>query len=588
MWMHKESKWLVRGGRKVRCYLCGKKILKKDPFMFHENTGYYSHNFCIMEANTIDRNERRRAVKKIAVGAAVVGAMAAGAGKFIDISSQSKGSLNSPDTQTIISSQGLILPPLTSDPANPVAGQMWYRSDAGVTAHFDAVQNLVVYSSEINDGNVHVTSKGIINGLSVLPNDGTGWFGPDTTKGATAPGQYGAPYTETGGILEAWNYATTIATYAGSYIGSYIPPTIQLLSGLFKINANVNFTASKNMINCRLIGAGQGNTWLEIGNALSGEYAFTYDGNVFGAANLEFSHFTAYPEPNTSPVPNFLNCDFSSSTNPQGAIFTGVDFNLTEGFGGNAVVFNTVGQVFLTNPEIYGDAGINFNNLLGASVIGGNNGGTQNQWIVYNTPVFIMDGMGTGEGQPIIHLNTVKQAIIRDTAFEYLLIQGSCNTIMLSGTVKVGTQGSYRIDSTNTGITIDRLIVIVDDYIGTLSSFAYLNRDAITVDAFHVVGLSSKYTGLTTNTTSGSTAGTVIQQQVEYEKQYKKIICFFSDYENDTTTNQSIDFLNPFNTIANISTNTTGLTISATTSKITITSPDSTTTYSGIVVVEGY
>ena len=63
MWMHKESKWLVRGGRKVRCYLCGKKILKKDPFMFHENTGYYSHNFCIMEANTIDRNERRRAVK---------------------------------------------------------------------------------------------------------------------------------------------------------------------------------------------------------------------------------------------------------------------------------------------------------------------------------------------------------------------------------------------------------------------------------------------------------------------------------------------------------------------------------------------
>jgi hypothetical protein len=156
-----------------------------------------------MEANTIDRNERRRAVKKIAVGAAVVGAMAAGAGKFIDISSQSKGSLNSPDTQTILTSQGLILPSLTSDPANPVAGQMWYRSDAGVTAHFDAVQNRVVYSSEINDGNVHDTSKGIINGLSVLPNDGTGWFGPDTTKGATAPGQYGSPYTETSGMNEA-------------------------------------------------------------------------------------------------------------------------------------------------------------------------------------------------------------------------------------------------------------------------------------------------------------------------------------------------------------------------------------------------
>lgn len=199
MWKHK-TKWLLRGGRKVRCYLCGKKILAKgDLFLFHQDTGYYSHQSCMIESTAISGNERRRAVKKIAVGAAVVGAIAAGAGKFLDVSSQSK---NSSAAQTILTSQGLIPPALTSDPSNPVPGQMWYRSDAGVMAHFDAVQNRVVYSSEINDGNVHVTSKGIINGLSVLPNDGTGWFGPDTTKGATAPGQYGSPYTETLGIQE--------------------------------------------------------------------------------------------------------------------------------------------------------------------------------------------------------------------------------------------------------------------------------------------------------------------------------------------------------------------------------------------------
>ena len=167
MWKHK-TKWLLRGGRKVRCYLCGKKILAKgDLFLFHQDTGYYSHQSCLAESTTISGNERRRAVKKIAVGAAVVGAIAAGAGKLIDISSQSKGS-NSPAAQTILTSQGLIPPALTSDPANPVPGQMWYRSDAGVMAHFDGIQNRVVYSSEINDGNVHVTSKGIVNGLSVL------------------------------------------------------------------------------------------------------------------------------------------------------------------------------------------------------------------------------------------------------------------------------------------------------------------------------------------------------------------------------------------------------------------------------------
>ena len=240
-WKHKkQSKWLTRGGRKVRCYLCGKRILNRDLFLFHAETGYYSHQSCFTESKTMGGNERRKAVKKIAVGAVLATAIAAGAGKFIDISSQSKGS-NSPDTQTILTSQGLILPALTSDPSNPVPGQMWYRSDAGVEAHFDGVQNRVVYSSEINDGNVNVTSKGIINGLSVLPNDGKGGFGPDTTKGATALGQYGSPYTQTTGIQEAINYSIISGNYqfaqpvkisAGNYpihspikVIYYTPPT---------------------------------------------------------------------------------------------------------------------------------------------------------------------------------------------------------------------------------------------------------------------------------------------------------------------------------------------------------------------------
>ena len=235
MWKHKESKWLVRGGRKVKCYLCGKKILAKgDLFLFHGDTGYYSHQSCQAESTTISGNERRRAVKKIAVGAAVVGAIAAGAGKFLDVSSQSK---NSPAAQTILTSQGLIPPALTSDPANPVPGQMWYRSDAGVMAHFDAVQNRVVYSSEINDGNANVTSKGIINGLSVLPNDGKGGFGPDTTKGATAPGQYGSPYTETCGIMEGILNSPTI--YNGLSQRDVPNVNLKLVGDSFKISAPI-------------------------------------------------------------------------------------------------------------------------------------------------------------------------------------------------------------------------------------------------------------------------------------------------------------------------------------------------------------
>ena len=248
MWKHK-TKWLVRGGRKVKCYLCGKKILSKgDPFLFHQDTGYYSHQSCQAESTTISGNERRKAVKKIAVGAAVVGAIAAGAGKFLDVSSQSK---NSPAAQTILTSQGLIPPALTSDPANPVPGQMWYRSDAGVMAHFDGVQNRVVYSSEINDGNVNVTSKGIVNGLSVLPNDGKGGFGPDTTKGATAPGQYGSPYTETVGIKESIAYANTLIQ-SGSLL-----PEIVLGFGTFSLSNSINLPS---YIHIR--GSGMNSTYL--------------------------------------------------------------------------------------------------------------------------------------------------------------------------------------------------------------------------------------------------------------------------------------------------------------------------------------
>jgi len=52
---------------------------------------------------------------------------------------------------------------------------------------------------------VTVSPRGMSNGLSNTPNDGAD-FGPDTLYGATAPGQYGPPYSHTSGIQEAYNY----------------------------------------------------------------------------------------------------------------------------------------------------------------------------------------------------------------------------------------------------------------------------------------------------------------------------------------------------------------------------------------------
>ena len=230
-WKHKkESKWLIVENRKVHCYLCGRKMLKASQRIYDAESGHYSHAICEKEKQLTGTNERRSAVKKIVAGAGVLGLTAVGVDKFTNFgrmsnsvfSSNAKDQTVNPELETVITSQGIILPSLTSDPANPVAGQMWYRSDAGVTAHFDSIQNRVVYSSEINNGNVNVTSKGIINGLSVLPNDGTGGFGPDTTLDATSIGQIGSPYTQTVGIGEAIPYAITnqigvIRLFSGTY-----------------------------------------------------------------------------------------------------------------------------------------------------------------------------------------------------------------------------------------------------------------------------------------------------------------------------------------------------------------------------------
>jgi len=63
----------------------------------------------------------------------------------------------------------------------------------------------------LQETNIHgkpyitVSAKGIVNGLSRYPNDGAD-FGPDTTLGATSPGQNGAPYTVSVGLQESVNY----------------------------------------------------------------------------------------------------------------------------------------------------------------------------------------------------------------------------------------------------------------------------------------------------------------------------------------------------------------------------------------------
>ena len=96
---------------------------------------------------------------------------------------------------------------------------------------------------------IAVSSKGIVNGLSNIPNDGVD-FGPDTTSGATAPGQYGSPYTETSGIQEAVNYILNLDSGG----------VVKFGGGKFVVNSTINITATTTGdVPIYLEGSGAGN-----------------------------------------------------------------------------------------------------------------------------------------------------------------------------------------------------------------------------------------------------------------------------------------------------------------------------------------
>ena len=89
-------------------------------------------------------------------------------------------------------------------------------------------------------------------------------------------------------------------------------------------------------------------------------------------------------------------------------------------------------------------------------------------------------------------------------------------------------------------------------------------------------------------TTAGTTAGTVDDyQKISIEGSIISDLYNFAGYENDTTTNQTIAFKTPYTTFNGIVANTTGLTIAVSLTGITITAPDVTTTYSGILLIQG-
>jgi translation initiation factor 2 beta subunit (eIF-2beta)/eIF-5 len=99
---------------------------------------------------------------------------------------------------------------------------------------------------------ITVSAKGISNGLSVLLNDGAD-FGVDTLQGATGPGQYGPPYSNTSGIQEAVNY---VAGLGGMMV--LLKEGTFTITSTAQVAINIPFN-----VPLRILGEGKGITVLQ-------------------------------------------------------------------------------------------------------------------------------------------------------------------------------------------------------------------------------------------------------------------------------------------------------------------------------------
>jgi len=449
---------------------------------------------------------------------------------------------------------------------------------------------------------ITVSAKGIANGLSDIPNDGAD-FGPDTLYQATSKDQYGPPYTQTTGIQEAWNYAFASATAnypeenivspGGNPNGYWMKP-ILLLDGIFIVNQKVFLSPAVGIVNPKMIGSGSMSTyvyWDFNDNCIEIDHT---NGNIKNS-NIEIGYMQPQAGSNVGAgtaffAANYVSGDPAYMTN----LFQSYDLDFSNSFNGYAMLSLTgLNRMMLYNPQSYtgGTYGTLYaENVPYIDILGG--------YVTANPYAFYLNNVGTfaiysansgGNGGVLSNVGYVHLDNVSMWAPQIFLINDNVGYIHFGNVYINNSLSMFNIQS-GSSVTIKKLKI--DNLNVNSGTFTLLGSNLITINDIFIDTLNIA-SGASANlpilsSTSGTTAGTVDMRFVRYGQSHKKLIITFSGYENDTTTNQAINYPLPFSTSAIITGNNTGLTISTSTTGITITSPNSTTTYSGIVIVEGY
>ena len=443
---------------------------------------------------------------------------------------------------------------------------------------------------------ITVSAKGISNGLSDTYNDGAD-FGPDTLLNATSKDQYGPPYTYSYGILEAWNYAVnnTIPYPSGSIRNNFLHKIV-LGDGIFYISQPITLTAPFAVNNLNFEGQGMMPTYVGTTSGFpTTENMITIDPNILQWSNFTFKDIQFFGKCNT-----YLYADFSSSsTNANTNVLQLENVDISgSNWGTYSIYANALNALYANNFEDYSTEGAYFN-------------GTRNAYI--QSPFissFALSISGFSNviltmGTNLEYTNTVTglQLSLSDIynmsigifiPYQYVGIYVNGNVHNLDIGQIVSRYGATLFSTkSSSAVSIENLHIgtlnVSNNSTLTFSNSSLINFNSIDIHILDVESGSSLTSYPFQSTVNGTTAGTVEMMFTEYTPTYKKLVVTFNGYENDTTTNQTIYFPMPFSFRAAMSAgygNPTVLTLEP--SYMIIEAPNSTTTYTGLIIFEGY
>ncbi|MEM0159846.1 MAG: hypothetical protein QXU98_14320 [Candidatus Parvarchaeota archaeon] len=200
---------------------------------------------------------------------------------------------------------------------------------------------------------ITISGKGIVNGLSNIPNNGAD-FGPDTLLGASSPNQYGPPYTQTSGLQEAWDYSVATSV-VNPVSGDYTVLPLYIIDNIV-ISSPVTFSGYGKIIeNPQLKGQSSMSPYIycETNNA----YTITYDPSSFNYTTIRIENMQPLPVSGFTPY-GFINIDFSSSPHLRSCLLEMYNIVISgNGFTVAPLYIVDTANILMFNYENYGTTG---------------------------------------------------------------------------------------------------------------------------------------------------------------------------------------------------------------------------------------